>query len=162
MSNTYKDSYESRNNGPDKADLLMQSYLQSKGYEEYKDYLRIGTDPKVNRLDLFWYATDILLIPDYIVVEHGYIWFVEVKGTLRLKASDFHKIMEMHWKGCKYKEVKVGLLYFRNKDAAPKYYSAEYLAEIWKDPRFETHYYPELDFKGNKKAYKILPENYKG
>ena len=28
---------------------------------------------------------------------------------------------------------------------------------MWKDPRFETKYYPELDFKGNKKPYKELP-----
>ena len=157
MSNTYKDSYESRNSGDDMADKAMQQYLHAKGYKEYKDYLRIGTDPKKNKLDLFWYATEILLLPDYIVVEHGFIWFVEVKGTLKLKASDFHKLMEMHWKGCKYKQVKVGIMYFSNSNAAPKYYSAENLANIWKDPRFETKYYPELDFKGHKKPYKVLP-----
>ena len=157
MGSTYKDSYESRNNGPDKADLLMQSYLQAKGYEEYKDYLRIGTDPKVNKLDLFWYATDILLVPDYIVVEHGYIWFVEVKGTLRLKASDFHKIMEMHWKGCKYKEVKVGLFYFKNPHAEPKWFHAEKIHDLWIDPRTEEGYYPEKDVDGKAKLYRVLP-----
>ena len=31
----------------------------------------------------------------------------------------------------------------------PKWFSAEKLFDMWKDPRFETKYYPELDFKGD-------------
>jgi len=31
------------------------------------------------------------------------------------------------------------------------------LEDIWKDPEVTMKYYPELDFKGNKKAYKELP-----
>ena len=76
MSNTYKDSYESRNSGEDMADIAMQNYLKKIELVEYKDYLRIGTDPKINKLDLFWYATEILLLPDYIVVQKGHIFFV--------------------------------------------------------------------------------------
>ena len=151
MSNTHKNSYESRNSGEDMADIAMQNYL------EYKDYLRIGTDPKINKLDLFWYATEILLLPDYIVVQKGYIFFVEVKGTKRLKASDYYKIQEMDWKGSKYREVKVGLMYFSNKNAEPKWYPANVLVDIWKDSDIPMKYYPELDFKGNKKAYKEIP-----
>ena len=52
MSNTYKDSYESRNSGEDMADIAMQNYLRDTGAVEYQDYLRIGTDPKVNKLNL--------------------------------------------------------------------------------------------------------------
>ena len=69
MSSKYTDSYKSRNSGDDMADLAMQKYLADTGSVEFKDYLRIGTDPKVNKLNLFWYATEILLLPDYIVEE---------------------------------------------------------------------------------------------
>ena len=68
-------------------------------------HLRIGTDPKVNKLDLFWYATEInhesteVVEPDYIVVRDELIYFVEVKGTNKVKASDYYKIQEMNWKG---------------------------------------------------------------
>ena len=75
MSNTYKDSYEARNSGDDMADKAMLKYLKNQGLVEYKDYLRIGTDPKVNKLDLFWYATEILLLPDYILLSMG-IYFL--------------------------------------------------------------------------------------
>jgi len=157
MSNTYKDSYESRNSGEDMADIAMQNYLRDTGAVEYQDYLRIGTDPKVNKLNLFWYATEILLLPDYIVVRDELIFFAEIKGTNKVKASDYYKIQEMNWKGSKYKEVKVGLMYFSHENAEPKWYSASVLEDIWKDPEVTMKYYPELDFKGNKKAYKELP-----
>ena len=87
MSSKYTDSYASRNSGDDMADKAMLKYLKDTGSVEYKDYLRIGTDPKVNKLDLFWYATEILLLPDYIVVRDELIYFVEVKGTNKVKAS---------------------------------------------------------------------------
>ena len=157
MGSKYTDSYESRNIGDDMADLAMQKYLADTGSVEFKDYLRIGTDPKVNKLDLFWYATEILLLPDYIVVRDELIYFVEVKGTNKLKASDYYKIQEMNWKGSKYKQVRIGVMYFAKINAEPKWYSAEKLFDMWKDPRFVTKYYPELDFKGNKKPYKELP-----
>ena len=157
MSNTYKDSYESRSSGEDMADIAMQNYLRDTGAVEYQDYLRIGTDPKVNKLNLFWYATEILLLPDYIVVRDELIFFAEIKGTNKVKASDYYKIQEMNWKGSKYNQVRIGIMYFKNINAEPKWYSAEKLFDMWKDPRFETKYYPELDCKGNKKAYKELP-----
>jgi len=157
VASKYTDSYESRNSGDDMADLAMQKYLADTGSVEFKDYLRIGTDPKVNKLDLFWYATEILLLPDYIVVRDELIYFVEVKGTNKVKAADYYKIQEMNWKGSKYKQVRIGVMYFANMNAEPKWFSAEKLFDMWKDPRFETKYYPELDFKGNKKPYKELP-----
>lgn len=157
MSSKYTDSYASRNSGDDMADKAMQKYLADTGSVEFKDYLRIGTDPKVNKLDLFWYATEILLLPDYIVVRDEMIYLAEVKGTNKLKASDYYKIQEMNWKGSKYKQVRIGVMYFANMNAEPKWFSAEKLFDMWKDPRFETKYYPELDFKGNKKPYKELP-----
>jgi len=157
VSSKYTDSYASRNSGDDMADKAMLKYLKDTGSVEYKDYLRIGTDPKVNKLDLFWYATEILLLPDYIVVRDEMIYFAEVKGTNKVKASDYYKIQEMNWKGSKYKQVRIGIMYFANMNAEPKWFSAEKLFDMWKDPRFETKYYPELDFKGNKKPYKELP-----
>ena len=79
MSNTYKDSYKSRNSGDDMADKAMLQYLKDAGLVEYKDYLRIGTDPKVNKLNYFWYATEILLLPDYIVVRDEMLLFCRGK-----------------------------------------------------------------------------------
>ena len=55
----------------------------------------------------------------------------------------------MNWKGSKYDQVRIGIMYFKNTNANPKWYSAERLFDMWKDPRFETKYYPELDFKGD-------------
>lgn len=72
---TFEDSYSKRNSGEDMADIAMQKYLKDNDCIEYKDYLRIGTDPKENTLDLFWYATKVLLIPDYILVRKGYIFY---------------------------------------------------------------------------------------
>ena len=89
MSSKYTDSYASRNSGDDMADKAMLKYLKDTGSVEYKDYLRIGTDPKVNKLDLFWYATEILLLPDYIVVRDEIIYFAEVKGTNKVKSADY-------------------------------------------------------------------------
>ena len=91
----YTDSYDDRQSVPDMADEAMQNYLKAANLVEFKDWLKIGTDPKENKLDLFWYVTKVLLIPDYAVVKNGFIYLVEVKGTLKLKESDYHKIMEM-------------------------------------------------------------------
>ena len=48
-------------------------------------------------------------------------------------------------------------MYFSNKNAEPKWYPANVLVDIWKDSDIPMKYYPELDFKGNKKAYKEIP-----
>ena len=157
MGSKYTDSYESRNSGEDMADLAMQRHLKNNDCKEYVDYLRIGTDPKENKLDLFWYATKILLVPDYILVRKGFIFFIEVKGTNKLKAEDYYKIQEMAFKGSKYKEVKVGIMYFAHKDAEPVWIDHNKLYDYWIDPRIPMKYYPELDFQGNKKAYKEIP-----
>jgi len=157
MSNTYKDTYESRNSGEDMADLAMQKHLEANECVEYIDYLRIGTDPKENKLDLFWYATKILLLPDYILVRKGYIYFIEVKGTNKLKAEDYYKIQEMAFKGSRFKEVKVGIMYFKSINADPVWIDHHKLYDYWTDPRIPLQYYPEKDFMGNAKAYKELP-----
>lgn len=157
MSNTYKDSYASRNYGEDMADKAMLKHLELKGCVEYKDYLRIGTDPKESKLDLFWFATKILLVPDYILVSKGNIFFIEVKGTNKLKAEDYYKIQEMAFKGSRFKEVKVGIMYFAHPEADPVWIDHKKLFEYWIDPRIETKFYPELDFQGNKKPYKEIP-----
>ena len=159
MGSSYQDSYESRNRGQDMADIAMQNYLKASGYEENKDYLRIGTDPKTNKLDLFWFATKIILLPDYILVDAGYIYFIEVKGTNKLKEDDYYQIQEMAYKGSRYKEVKVGVMYFSNSNANPKWYAHLKLRDMWMDETIPMKYYPELDFKGNKKPYKEMPYN---
>jgi hypothetical protein len=153
----YTDSYDDRQSVPDMADEAMQQYLIDAGLVEYKDWLKIGTDPKENKLDLFWFVTKVLLIPDYAVVKEGFIYLVEVKGTLKLKQSDYHKLMEMNWRARNYKQVKVGLFYFSHPKADPKWFSADKIAELWLDPRTEEGHYPEKDVDGKPKLYKVLP-----
>ena len=94
----YTDSYDDRQSVPDMADEAMQQYLKDAGLVEFKDWLKIGTDPKENKLDLFWYVTNVLLIPDYAVVKDNFIYLVEVKGTNKIKYSDFKKLQEMHYR----------------------------------------------------------------
>ena len=153
----YTDSYDMRNSGEDMADKAMQQYLRAGGHEEYKDWLKVGTDPKENKLSMFWFATKILLLPDYIMVKNNFIYFIEVKGTNRLKEDDYYKIQEMAYKGSRYKEVKVGLMYFANKYADPKWFNHLDLRDIWMNDDIPMKYYPELDFRGNKKPYKEIP-----
>ena len=153
----YTDSYDMRTSGEDMADISMQRYLEAGGHEEYRDWLKVGTDPKNNKLDLFWFATKILLLPDYIMVKNGFIYFIEVKGTNRLKEDDYYKIQEMAYKGSRYKEVKVGLMYFANRYADTKWFNHLDLRDIWMNDDIPMQYYPELDFKGNKKPYKQIP-----
>ena len=155
--NKYTDSYAERNSGPDMADELMLKHLDSNGFKENIDYLRTGTDPKTNKLDLFWFATKILLLPDYILVTKGFIFFIEVKGTKRLKESDYFKIQEMAYKGQRYKQVKVGIMYFTNPKSEPVWLDHKKLKDMWFDDTIPIQYYPEKDFEGNLKAYKILP-----
>ena len=45
------------------------------------------------------------------------IYFAEVKGTNKLKAADYYKIQEMNWKGSKYKQVRIGIMYFSSMNA---------------------------------------------
>ena len=75
----YTDSYDDRQSVPDMGDEAMQQYLKDAGLVEFKDWLKIGTDPKENKLDLFWYVTNVLLIPDYAVVKDNFIYLVEIK-----------------------------------------------------------------------------------
>ena len=153
----YTDSYDDRQSVPDMADEAMQQYLKDAGLVEFKDWLKIGTDPKENKLDLFWYVTNVLLIPDYAVVKDSFIYLVEVKGTNKIKYSDFKKLQEMHYRARRYKPVKVGIMIFKNKTAEPIWVSYEKLYEIWDDPRTEEGYYPEKDVDGKPKLYKVLP-----
>ena len=66
--------------------LAMFQYLIDAHLVEFKDWLKIGTDPSVKtNLDLFWYVTKVLLIPDYAVVkEWQFIYLVEVKWNNNL------------------------------------------------------------------------------
>ena len=154
---TYEDFYSKRNSGDDMADLAMQSYLKDNDCKEFHDYLRIGTDLKESFLDLFWFATKILLLSDYILVRKGYIFFIEVKGTNKLKEDDYFKIQEMAFKGARFKEVKVGIMYFKSPDAEPVWVDHLKLRDYWLDHTIPIKYYPEKDFMGNKKPYKELP-----
>jgi len=99
----------------------------------------------------------VLLIPDYILVRKGYIFFIEVKGTNKLKEEDYFKIQEVAFKGARFKEVKVGIMYFKSPDAEPVWVDHLKLRDYWLDNTIPIKHYPEKDFMGNLKPYKELP-----
>ena len=45
----YTDSYDDRQSVPDMGDEAMQQYLKDAGLVEFKDWLKIRTDPKENK-----------------------------------------------------------------------------------------------------------------
>lgn len=158
MTNKYTNSYEERNklNTYDMADDSMQKYLNSIGLVKNETWMKIGTDPKTNNMQKMWLALQILLIPDYIFVHKDKLWLSEVKGTLKLKESDYLHLQEMYERAKPYKEVRVGLTYFKHPNAKPVWFDYKTIEEIWNDESTETGYYPELDLNGNKKLYKVL------
>lgn len=138
------------------ADDSMQKYLNSIGLVKNETWMKIGTDPKTNNMKKMWLALQILLIPDYIFVHKDKLWLSEVKGTLKLKESDYLHLQEMYERAKPYKEVRVGLTYFKHPNAKPVWFDYKTIEEIWNDESTETGYYPELDMNGNKKLYKVL------
>lgn len=138
------------------ADDSMQKYLNSIGLVKNETWMKIGTDPKTNNMQKMWLALQILLIPDYIFVHKDKLWLSEVKGTLKLKESDYLHLQEMYERAKPYKEVRVGLTYFKHPNAKPVWFDYKTIEEIWNDESTETGYYPELDLNGNKKLYKVL------
>jgi hypothetical protein len=138
------------------ADDTMQKYLNSIGLVKNETWMKIGTDPKTNNMQKMWLALQILLIPDYIFVHKDKLWLSEVKGTLKLKESDYLHLQEMYERAKPYKEVRVGLTYFKHPNAKPVWFDYKTIEEIWNDESTETGYYPELDLNGNKKLYKVL------
>jgi len=138
------------------ADDSMQKYLNSIGLVKNETWMKIGTDPKTNNMQKMWLALQILLIPDYIFVHKDKLWLSEVKGTLKLKESDYLHLQEMYERAKPYKEVRVGLTYFKHPNAKPVSFDYKTIEEIWNDESTETGYYPELDLNGNKKLYKVL------
>ena len=84
------------------ADDSMQKYLNSIGLVKNETWMKIGTDPKTNNMKKMWLALQILLIPDYIFVHKDKLWLSEVKGTLKLKESDY---LHVSCYPSKYKEI---------------------------------------------------------
>lgn len=154
----HTNTYQERNkiNTYDMADDCMQKHLVSMGLVENKTWMKIGTDPKTNDMDMMWIALQILLIPDYIFVHKDKLWLSEVKGTLKLKESDYLHLQEMYERAAPYDNVNVGLTYFAHPNANPVWFTFEKIQMLWEDESTEVGYYPELDLNGNKKLYKVL------
>lgn len=158
----YDNTFEERNkkNKYDMADECMQKYFKKEGLVEKKDWLKLGTEPKdTPDMKMMWLALQILLMPDYIFVMKDKLYVAEVKGTLKFKESDFKKLTEMYNKAEKYDNVRVGIIYFAHPNADPVWLSYIKIKTQWNDDRIPMQYYPELDFEGNKKAYKVLLNN---
>lgn len=158
----YDNTFQERNkkNKYDMADECMKKFLQQEGLIENIDWMKLGTEPKETPdMKMMWLALQILLIPDYIFVMKDKLYLAEVKGTLKFKESDFLHLTEMYERAKPYSNIKVGVTYFANPDADPVWISYTEIIKQWNDDNIPTKYYPELDFQGNKKAYKVLLNN---
>ena len=158
----FDNTFEERNkkNKYDMADVCMQKFLNNEGLVENKDWMKLGTEPKETPdMKMMWLALQILLIPDYIFVMKNKLYLAEVKGTLKFKESDYIHLTEMYERAAPFSNVKVGITYFAHPDADPVWLSYEKIHKQWNDQTVPVKYYPELDFQGNKKPYKVLLNN---
>ena len=71
------------------------------------------------------------------------------------------RLSDLHTKQLaeKYDNVRVGVTYFAHPDADPVWLSYTKIKTQWNYDKIPMQYYPELDFEGNKKAYKVLLNN---
>jgi len=138
------------------AEDIFEKHLESLGLYSPKDWLKTGTSPWEHEIDLFWFYTDIVLVPDYIFNKNKKLYLTEVKGTKKIKEVDMDKLKQMHDKAKLFKQVEVGISYVNLQTKKVKWYGYEQVEAMWNAIE-ELQYYHETDFKGNKKGYKELP-----
>ena len=139
-----------------KAEDIFEQHLTDLGLVKQKDWLKAASSPWEHCINLFWYYTDIITIPDYIFNRRDKLFLTEVKGTKKIKFSDMDKLQEMYDRAKDYPEVKVGLTYVNRKTKEVKWYSFEEVLQMW-DSIEEYETYHEKDFKGQEKKFKTLP-----
>ena len=161
--NTSENSFEERNfkNKVDAADEKFKKQLDSTGVK----YKKIGPDPKDDFIEDFWLISIMLVIPDYIVWgRDGNIQWVEVKGTNKIKNSDYIKLEKMHKQSemvnpYSKKKIQVGIAYIKNPtyNDKVKWIPFEEFHTIWNDPKYEWKIYKEeYELDGSPKYYKQL------
>jgi len=84
------------------------------------------------------------------------LYLAEVKGTKRIKATDMENLREMYNKSKDFDKVQVGISYVNVQTKEVKWYSFKQVEEMWNSID-KLEYYHETDFRGQKKAYKVLP-----
>ena len=157
----HTNSFEERNfeTSVDLADLRFRERLDAQGVK----YRKIGPDAKEDFLDDFWIISPILLLPDYIVwAKTGIILFAEVKGTNKIKVSDYNKLEQMHKKATSVnehskKKVEVGIAYIKypKTNKAVKWVPFDTVKDLWKQVEHQT-YKDEYELDGSPKMYKSL------
>lgn len=154
----HEEQYQDRiNKGVGKdAEEIFEKHLEGLGLYSPKDWLKVGTSPWEHDIDLFWLYTAIVLVPDYIFNRKGMLYLSEVKGTKRIKATDMENLREMYDKSKDFDKVQVGISYVNVQTKKVKWYSFKQVEEMWNSID-KLEYYHETDFRGQKKAYKILP-----
>ena len=156
----YTNSWKERQSVPDMADEAMKKYLNKNNLIEGKDWIKLGPEPKLTpNMKLMWIILKIVLLPDYVFVYKDILYIAEVKGTLKFKESDYLNLKEMYQKSKKFENVKIGIIYFKNQSSNPIWFSYKKIKSIWENKNIPFQYYPELDFQGFPKKYKILISN---
>ena len=156
----YTNTYEERQSVHDMADLGMQNHLEKSQLSENVHWAKVGPDAKTNNVPLFWFVSQIILCPDYVVAINDKLYLIEVKGTKKLKLTDYEKLREMYTKAIDLQnqivKIEIALMYFSHPNAKPIWINFEKLQEMWNSiDKFEE--YPEKDFAGKPKLYKVLP-----
>jgi hypothetical protein len=138
------------------AESMFEAYLTiDLGLVQQKDWVKTGLSPWEHNIQHIWYYTDVVLVPDYILNRNEKLYLAEVKGTRKVKVSDYQKLKEMEAKTQGMPALQVGIAYVNVKNQTVSWYSISEVTEMWEG--IETlQYYHETDYKGDKKGYKEL------
>jgi len=138
------------------AEDMFELYLGQLGLVKQKDWLKTATSPWEHEIPLFWFYTDIILVPDYLVFIENELRLCEVKGTRNIKFEDYLKMYQMHKKAKNFDGVEVGMYYYNSYFRGFKWIPFLELQKMWKQMK-HVGTYPEKDFRGKPKLYKRLP-----
>lgn len=159
VTNKYTNSFEERQNVDDMADMAMLKHLQNTNLSKNVQWAKLGPDAKENFVPVYWLVSQIIVCPDYVVSINDKLYLIEVKGTNKIKLDDYEKLEEMYTKAIDMDgkiKIEIAVMYFKHPDAIPVWITFTRLKKMW-DSIKEFKEYPERDFQGKPKLYKVLP-----
>ena len=160
VNDKYTNSYEERQTVDDMADMAMLRHLRTSNLSENVQWAKVGPDAKENYVPVFWLVSQIIVCPDYVVAINDNLYLIEVKGTNKLKLNDYKKLEEMYTKSLDFKnqkiKIQIAVMYFPHPEANAVWIPFNKLKEMW-DSIDKYEEYPEKDFQGKPKLYKVLP-----
>jgi len=159
VTNKYTNSFEERQNVEDMADVAMLRHLKNTNLSKNVQWAKLGPDAKENYVPAYWLVSQIILCPDYVVAINDKLYLIEVKGTNKIKLADYKKLQEMHTKAIDMNgkiKIEIAVIYFPHPEANPVWITFTKLKKMW-DSIKQFKEYPEKDFQGKPKLYKVLP-----